>query len=265
MKTTTDYPLVSIITPSYNQGQFIEATILSVINQTYKNIQYIVVDGGSTDNTMDVVNKYKDKIDIIIHEKDKGQSDALNKGFKLATGVIAGWINSDDILYDTCVEKIVETLISHPDGVIYYPSTLDYIDQDGKLLASRSSKITDKSYLLNIDYDVIQQGSFYRVSTLKLINFVDENIYYCMDLDLWLRLLNHGKIHYYDGPSLAAIRRWEETKTNLSGVKFIDNIKDVIKIHGASSLSKTQFKLRYMKFKIIGGKIKRTFLKGISK
>ncbi|OYU92630.1 MAG: glycosyltransferase, partial [Bacteroidetes bacterium B1(2017)] len=100
--------LFTIITPSFNQGEFIEATILSVLNQTYKNIQYIIVDGGSTDNTMDIVNKYRDSIDIIVHEKDKGQSDAINKGFKLSKGDLIGWINSDDILYPTCVENIIK-------------------------------------------------------------------------------------------------------------------------------------------------------------
>src|SRR5438045_443911 len=95
---------VSIITPSYNQGQFIEETILSVLNQTYQNVEYIVIDGGSTDNTLDVVNKYKDKIDVIISEKDNGQSDAINKGFKIAKGELIGWLNSDDALYPYCVE-----------------------------------------------------------------------------------------------------------------------------------------------------------------
>ena len=111
---------VSIVTPSYNQGQFIEETILSVLNQSYKNIQYILVDGGSTDNTMEIVNKYKGEIDVIIHEKDKGQSDAINKGFKLSDGVLVGWINSDDILYPDCIEKIVDLFRSNPDGSIYY-------------------------------------------------------------------------------------------------------------------------------------------------
>ena len=80
--------LVSIITPSYNQGRFIEETINSVLTQTYPNIEYILIDGGSTDNTMDIVKKYEDNINIIVHEKDKGQSDAINKGFRLARGNI---------------------------------------------------------------------------------------------------------------------------------------------------------------------------------
>src|SRR3569833_380141 len=119
---------VSIVTPSYNQGQFIEKTIISVLNQTYSNIEYIIIDGGSTDNTMEVVNKYKDRIDIVIHEKDKGQSDAINKGFRLATCELVGWINSDDILFPDCVEKIVQLVNEHPDVSIYYPATIDLIN-----------------------------------------------------------------------------------------------------------------------------------------
>jgi glycosyltransferase involved in cell wall biosynthesis len=254
-------PKITIVTPSYNQGQFIEETILSVLNQTYKNIEYIVADGGSTDNTMDIVNKYKDRIDIIIHEKDKGQSDAINKGFKLATGELVGWLNSDDIIYENCVEKIVETYNKNNDGVIYFPCELDYIAADGTLLQKRISKITDKNYLLNYDYDVIQQGSFYKNETLKKVGYVDENIYYCMDLDLWLKLLNHGPIYYYDGPALAAIRRWGDTKTSLSGDKFIENIRVVINAHNSKKFSRTQVKIRYIKLRIILGRVKRMLLK----
>lgn len=250
-------PLISIVTPSYNQGQFIEETILSVLNQTYKNIEYIIIDGGSTDNTMEIVNKYKDRINIIVHEKDKGQSDAINKGFRLATGALVGWVNSDDIIYETCVEEIVKLYLANPGGVIYYPCSLDYIDGAGNLLWKRVSKIPDKNYLLNIDYDVIQQGSFYDREALKKVDYVDEDIYYCMDLDLWLRLLNHGPIYYYDGPSLAAIRRWEDTKTAQSGAKFVENIRIVISKHGAKPLSRTHFYIVYIKARVVGGRVKR--------
>ena len=147
-------PLVTIVTPSYNQGQFIEETIKSVLNQTYSPIQYILVDGGSTDNTMEIVEKYRDKINIIIHEKDEGQSDAINKGFKLAEGELVGWVNSDDILYPDCVENIVSLYSKKSDGSIYYGSLIDFIDNNSKKYKSVQLLVKDKNTLLKKDYSI---------------------------------------------------------------------------------------------------------------
>jgi glycosyltransferase involved in cell wall biosynthesis len=251
-------PLVTIITPSYNQGQFIEATILSVLNQTYKNIQYIIVDGGSTDDTMNVVRQYQDRIDIVIHEKDKGQSDAINKGFKLAGGKLVGWINSDDILYPECVEEIVKLYQLNDDGAVYYGSILNRIDADGNLIKQKHALISDKVYLLNQNYDVIQQGSFYPTELVKLVNYADESIHYCMDLDLWLRLLEHGPIYAYKMKPIAGFRAWEATKTSTGTTKFLKDIKKTLLKHGASAYSKTLRKIYYYSFK---SRVKSLFLK----
>lgn len=232
-------PLVTIVTPSFNQGLFIEETILSVFNQTYQNIQYIVVDGGSADNTMDVVNKYRDRIDIIIHEKDKGQTDAINKGFKLAKGELMGWINSDDVLYPDCVAKIVELYKGKSDGAIYYNSYNDRINRESKLLSTYKKAIPNKNYLLNVNYDVVQQASFYKAEFVKKINYLDESLHYCMDLDLWLRLLDYGPIYACNEKSLSAFRIWEETKTSNGGYKFLREIRKTIVKYGASPISPT--------------------------
>jgi len=242
-------PLVTIVTPSYNQGQFIEETILSVLNQSYKNIQYIVVDGGSTDSTMEVVNKYKDQIDIIIHEKDKGQSDAINKGFKLAKGELVGWINSDDLLYPNCVEQIVDLYSKNPAGVIFYGRVLSRIDADGKSFAEKECYIQSKDDLIKRNYDVIQQGSFYLTSCVAKVGYVDESIHYCMDLELWLRLLDFGSIHSYPTKPLAAFRAWEETKTSTGNRKFFIDIINALKKYGAKEYDRTIVKLRYYIFK----------------
>src|SRR5690606_31772171 len=94
----TDWPKISIVTPSYNQGQFIEETILSILNQNYPNLEYIIIDGGSTDNTVEIIKKYEDRITYWVSEKDNGQADAINKGLEQCTGEIFNWINSDDYL-----------------------------------------------------------------------------------------------------------------------------------------------------------------------
>ena len=249
--TTTSLPRVTIVTPSYNQGQFIEATIQSVLNQTYPNIEYILVDGGSTDETMAIVNRYSDRIDVIIHERDKGQSDAINKGFKLASGELVGWINSDDMLHPDCVEQIVNLYHRHRDGAIYYGSRVDWIDRQGNHLETRQVDIPSKHHLLNTNYDVMQPGSFYVTELVRRVGYVDESIHYCMDLDLWLRLLNHGAIYAHSSTTSAYYRRWEATKTNTGGRKFLRDIRQVLQKHGAPPYARSVVKTRYRAFRTL--------------
>jgi glycosyltransferase involved in cell wall biosynthesis len=232
-------PLITIVTPSYNQGKFIEETIQSVLNQTYKNIQYILVDGGSNDDTMEIVNRYHDRIDTIIHEKDKGQADAINKGFRLAKGELVGWINSDDILYPDCVEKIVELYQTNRNGAIYYGSKSNFIDEKGDVLKLNVLEIPNREFLLNTSYSVIQQGSFYASELVKKCDYLDETLYYCMDLDLWLRLLIFGNIYNYNLNPLAGFRFWGETKTMNARYKFLHEIRKTLRKHGTYPFSKT--------------------------
>lgn len=238
-------PKVSIITPSFNQGDFIRATIESVLAQTYANIEYILIDGGSTDDTMAVVDAYRDRIDIIVCERDHGQSDAINKGFRLATGDLIGWINSDDLLYPDCVERIVSLYQNHPDGAIFYGAHSDWIDRDGQIVGFRHLPIPNRTYLLNQRSDIIQQGSFYAANHVRAVGYLDETIHYCMDLDLWLKLLTKGPIYYDDGPAIAAFRRWEATKTSTGGGRFLRDIRQTLRRHGASSLAPTVISTQY--------------------
>lgn len=239
------FPKVTLVTPSYNQGQFIEATICSVLNQTYPNIEYIVVDGGSTDESMEIIKAYRHRIDRVIHEKDRGQSDAINKGFRAATGDLVGWINSDDILYPDCISKIVEVYKQHSDGSIYYSNVLDFIDERGEKIELYQVDIPDRSHLLNKNYNVLQPGSFYPTELIKRVGFVDESIHYCMDLDLWLRLLEHGPIYTTARQPIAGCRRWGATKTSTGGRKFLRDIRQVLQQYGSSPFSQNRFRIQY--------------------
>lgn len=240
-------PLVTIITPSFNQGQYVEETIQSVLRQTYPNIEYIFVDGGSTDQTMQIVEKYRDKIDISVHEKDEGQADAINKGFKLAKGELVGWINSDDILYPECVKKIVELYTQNSDGAIYYSAHLDWIDIDGNIINTHTVKIPNRDYLLNKNYVIIQPGSFYPLRLIREVNFLETKNHYCMDLALWLDLLKYGKIYFLDnGVPLSAFRIHEGSKTDTGRIDFLQNIKQVLLERGSKLYSKNIIKRIYL-------------------
>ena len=109
------YPKISIITPSYNQGQYLEETILSVINQNYPNLEYIIIDGGSTDNSVEIIKKYEKNISYWVSEKDHGQSNAINKGLAIATGDIVAWLNSDDQYCEKSLDIISNTFKQHPE------------------------------------------------------------------------------------------------------------------------------------------------------
>jgi len=246
---------VSIVTPSFNQGEFIERTINSVLSQSYKNIEYIIIDGGSTDSTMRICEKYKNFIDVVISEKDRGQTDAINKGFRLASGDIVGWINSDDILYKNCVDNIVKIFEKNKKCSIAYPSILNIIDEKDDVFRVVNKKIPNKNFLLREDFSVIQQGSFYKKEYIELVGYLDEQIDYCMDLDLWLKLLSCGEICSYDDEAISAFRIWGGTKTVNGGNKFVSNIIDVLLRHGAKNTDKSILKLRWWYVK--------NFIKGV--
>jgi glycosyltransferase involved in cell wall biosynthesis len=244
-------PLISIITPSYNQAEFIEATLQSVLQQRYPHIEYIVVDGLSTDGTTSILEKYRHQLSHLIIEKDKGQTDAINKGFKLAKGELVGWINSDDILYEDCVERIVQLYEQHKEqGVIFYNNVNDMLDRAGNVTQTYNKTIPNRAYLLNDNYALIQQGSFYKRSVVEKVGYLNDRIQYCMDLDLWLKLLQHGNIHYLniDKPT-AGFRRWEAAKTSTGGIQFLNDIQNVLQQNKYNRFSRNASRLYIQKLK----------------
>jgi acetyltransferase-like isoleucine patch superfamily enzyme len=236
-------PLVTIITPSFNQGQFIERTIKSVLAQTYQNIEYIVLDAMSTDCTAEVLDRYKSRISIIRREADKGQSDAIVKGFQMAKGVLVGWINSDDILYPECVERIVEAHLRNSAAVLLHCSTIDFISEDDKHIGSVKVPLINREHLLRKDNTLVQPGSFYLRSALAEVGYFDSTLRYSMDLDLWLRLLRVGSaVDVHDGP-VAAYREWSGTKTVTGGEKLARERLKLLDLHGGSRSDPAQRKI----------------------
>jgi len=188
-------PLVTIVTPSYNQAAYLEETIQSVLNQDYKNVQYIIVDGASTDGSVDLIKRYENGIIKWISESDRGQTDAINKGFSLAKGEIIGWLNSDDTLLPHAVSEAVRFLIDNPAvGLIY--GDANYIDGNSEVIGKFPAAQTTLKRLRRGYVHIPQQASFFRKSLWDQVGPLDPSFFFAMDYDLWVRLASVSEIKY---------------------------------------------------------------------
>jgi glycosyltransferase involved in cell wall biosynthesis len=192
---TTLPPLVSIITPSYQQAAFLEATIRSVLEQDYPTIEYIVVDGGSTDGSLEIIQRYADRLAWWFSEKDRGQTDAINKGFARANGQILAWINSDDTYQPGAIRQAVEYLQAHPEtGLVY--GDCNFIDAEGRLIGRFPAAQTDYRRLRQGYVHIPQQAAFWRADLWRQVGPLDPTFYFAMDYDLWVRLAKISKLVY---------------------------------------------------------------------
>ena len=199
-----DYPKISIITPSYNQGRFIEEAILSVKNQGYPNFEHIIIDGGSTDETLDVLKRYPHL--IWVSEPDRGQSDALNKGFKMATGEIIGWLNSDDYFLDEAFEKVITFFQQHPDADMIYGNYY-FVDEHRNIL--KAMRILDFDLNLTLYYGCYMptSGSFFHRRVFQEGDYLDVDFHYIMDGEFLVRLgLKGRKLQHI--PEFLSCFRW---------------------------------------------------------
>jgi len=190
------HPRISIVTPNFNNADFIEQTILSVINQGYSDLEYIVVDGASTDGSLEIIEKYRDSISCIISEPDSGHADALNKGFKKATGDILAWINSDD-LYPPWSFSVVSEIFSAHNDVHWITGIPALWDKYSNLIyiPSERKHINIYNYMLG-NFTWIQQESVFFTRSLwdKSGAFIDESYKLSIDTELWTRFFLHENL-----------------------------------------------------------------------
>lgn len=183
------YPRITIITPSFNQGKFLEQTILSVLNQNYPNLDYIVIDGGSKDDSVEIIKKYQDRLAYWVSEPDNGQAHAINKGLAHATGDVFNWLNSDDYLEPGALDDIVNYFSAHPNCSVYCGYTHCFFDED---------KVTSHEYRMGVKENVTdtilnvemsQPATFYSMKVIREIGGVNESLRYVFDDELWFRYL----------------------------------------------------------------------------
>ena len=230
-------PLVSIITPSYNQAKFLEAAMASVLNQNYPAIEYIVVDGGSSDGSQEIIKSFADQLAWWVSEPDQGQADAINKGFKKASGEIIAWLNSDDLYLPWTVFEAVQAFSENPDVGMIYGDAVS-ADGEGRLLNELRFESWGVKDLLQFRV-ICQPAVFMKRSVVEKVGYLDSSYHFFLDHQLWIRLARITNLRHISriwavsryhaeaknvtmasqcGKEVFRILDWAGTQTDLSGV-----------------------------------------------
>lgn len=223
------WPKISIVTPSFNQGQFIEATILSILNQSYPNLEFIIIDGGSTDNTVEIIKKYEKYITYWISEKDNGQTDAINKGFEKCTGDIFNWLNSDDLYAPNALIEIGELFKKHPEVSCFLGREERFLENE-ILNKSFGTSVEDSLEKSIVKAHADQPSTFFKKTHINHIFPLDQSLRYCMDNQIWLNyLLTYGQNNIVKTDNtLVYFRYHDDSKTVKYGHDFRKEIHRLI-------------------------------------
>ena len=230
-----DKPLVTIVTPSYNQREFLEETILSVLDQDYPAIEYIIVDGGSTDGSIEIIEKYQEKLAAWISETDRGQSDAINKGFALGHGEIMAWLNSDDIYTQDAIGEAVEALQGNPQIGMVYGDT-EIINGVGEKIGDFNAKQTNFVRLMRGGVYIPQPAAFWRRELWDQAGLLNQSYYFAMDYDLWVRFSRISPIQYISR-LWAKFRIHEDGKTSVADDQCWPEMRNTFRREGGSLIS----------------------------
>ena len=228
-------PKISIVTVSYNQGQFIEDNILSVINQNYSNIEHIIIDAGSTDGTLEILKKYEKHLNWV-SEPDKGQSDGLNKGFKKASGDIIGWINSDDRLVSGSLDNVASFFKDNPEEIAVV-GNINLITEKGDFVRTVLSEPYEYKNMVNQKRGVTQPSTFLKKEVFNKIGYLDESLHYAMDFDLFLRVSSIKTVPYLN-MSFADFRLQEQAKSTNGLIHFRKEHIKIARKYNATLFSK---------------------------
>lgn len=229
---------ISIITTNFNTEKYLENTILSVLNQKGDfELEYIIIDGGSTDKSLEIIRKYKGEIKYI-SEKDKGQSDGINKGLRMATGDIVAFLNSDDIYTEGTLDKVVRYFKDNPECK-WLTGYCRIIDENGKQIKKYITEYKNRKLMrfslnqLLIENCISQPSTFWRKSVMDDIGYIDEGLHYSMDQEYWARIASKHKL-YVIPQYLAEFRFTSDTKTGSSVEKTLAESKFIAKKYSKS-------------------------------
>jgi glycosyltransferase involved in cell wall biosynthesis len=247
-----NFPKISVVTPSYNQAEFLERTIRSVLDQNYPNLEYIIIDGGSTDGSVDIIKKYADRLHYWISESDEGQSNAINKGIEMATGEWVAWQNSDDVFYPGSFASMAKASASYPDANLIV-GDINLIDRYDSVL--RDIRYVTPSYWAMLAEGMVltNQAAFWRRRLHAEIGLLSETLHFAFDYEWFLRLTAR-----YSGCHVDEIwggyRLHDATKTANQQQRFLDENRSILRSHpSVPSWKRPLYKLRRMALMLANG------------
>lgn len=226
--------LVTVVTPCYNSAATLDATIRSVLAQTYPDIEYIIMDGASSDGTADIVEQYRARL-TFISEPDSGQASAINKGWQRARGDILAWLNADDQYMPDTVENAVRYLDAHPEAMWLYGNAKS-VDEQGRTFPYRNYRDDwDYTSLIDLGCFINQPSVFLRREMIGEFGYIDENLHFGMDYEYWLRIGRKYPAHYVPSVNVQIIRA-STTKTESGGVPRLREVEAIARRYGAADL-----------------------------
>ncbi len=208
----SSWPRISIVTPSFNQARFLEKTILSVLNQDYPNLEYIIIDGGSLDGSVEIIKKYERRLAWWVSEPDRGQSAAINKGFAASSGDLLAWLNSDDAYMPGTLQVAGRVFAARPEIDLLYGDTL-LIDQNDVLLRELKEVRFSKRALVHGAVNLVQPNALWRRQAFFQAGALRTDYHYCLDVDLWLRMIGCGSRFYHVRRPFALYRLHTDAKS----------------------------------------------------
>lgn len=231
-------PKISIVVPSYNQGEFLGECLRSILGQDYPALEVIVIDGGSSDASVSILESFGDRLDYWISEPDGGQSAAINKGLAKATGRLVAWLNSDDYYLPGALEAVARAYQEDPTAPFYFGDG-HRVDRSGNVIAQFFPQglvpFDRTAFMMGLNY-ILQPSTFMQGEAMARIGYVDTSLHYGMDSDLWIRLSALGQPKMVEAV-IAASREYETTKTASGAFDRIEELRSIAARHAGTSMT----------------------------
>lgn len=238
MSPVEQLPRISVITPCLNQGRFLRQCIDSILDQNYPELEIMIFDGGSTDESLSIIEEYAGSISYWVSEPDNGQSDAINKGFRRASGEIVTWLNADDFYLPSALERVAEAYYADQSAPFFFGDGLR-VDESGSVLSKYCPNdklvFNRQALLLGLNY-ILQPATFINRRALERIGYLDAELVYGMDSDLWIRLSKIGLPRPIEA-KLAASREYASTKSASGSFARAEELRQIAERHSGASIT----------------------------